>query len=414
MAERLDLFEIGVDTDSAVEGVRGLGAEIERMGEQAQQAGQPLSALQDDIDAAADSADGIASSGKWAQIGQAIVAGLAPALQAAGQLVSHLDEIERRRDIAFGGNTSTTDEITDTLLGESFGPDFAVAGAAAAQRFGTGDGFLERARVGAAFARAGGDPSNLMATARQFGFESPEAIGNFADVLFAGAGAQDADLNATTTALRDYGPVLAQGGLGLEQSLAMILDLERAGIASSRVMPGINQLIRRESERGIGGMQALQNAQAAILAADPERQAYVAQQHFGAEGGLRLGRAISQGFVDFNNLDLSELEGSLGLMSVDPTREEIWAADRARSDQVAAMGAIVDAMSGIPLIGDVAREGLMLPATIQSAFGGGSQMPIVIMLDPNAYAEGVRVRTEDSLLNDEMTTETNQQWQPRQ
>jgi TP901 family phage tail tape measure protein len=125
-----------------------------------------------------------------------------------------------------------------------------------------------------------------------------------------------AQLTARTT---EFGPVLRNLGLGMNDTIALMGQLEGAGISVSRVMPGLNASMRRMASSGTEDMtESLRVAMVAIKDVASDTEALnMATELFGAEGAQRMSVAIRDGTVDIDELSatLGDAEGTVNDMT---------------------------------------------------------------------------------------------------
>ena len=125
-----------------------------------------------------------------------------------------------------------------------------------------------------------------------------------------------AQLTARTT---EFGPVLRNLGLGMNDTIALMGQLEGAGISVSRVMPGLNASMRRMAASGTQDMtESLRVAMVAIKDTASDTDALnMATELFGAEGAQRMSVAIRDGTVDIDELSatLGDAEGTVNDMT---------------------------------------------------------------------------------------------------
>ena len=247
-------------------------------------------------------------------LGTAFV-GAGTALFAVGQ---QFDDIEN----TISRGTGATGEALDGLLDQAKDvlatvPESGdvVAGVIADVNtfFGqTGDTLEESSRLFLDFARVtGGDVQNaisgLDAAFTQFG-ESPEnlneALGDFTRI----SQATGAPVDKLIGQLETFGPLFANAGFSIEETTAILGQLEQAGVDVTRVGPALNKFFRDAAAAGEDPRVALEGVVAAIGDAESSTEALnLASQAFGAEGAQRLTNAIRSG-----NFDLQEFNGLLG------------------------------------------------------------------------------------------------------
>lgn len=127
----------------------------------------------------------------------------------------------------------------------------------------------------------------------------------------------------------EFGPVLKNLGMDMNETIAFFGQLEGAGISASRVMPGINASMRRLAESGvvdlrqalIDGMNDIKNTESEVEALNK------ATDLFGAEGAQRMKVAIQQGAVEVDTMatNLATAEGAVETLTEDTlTSGETW------------------------------------------------------------------------------------------
>ena len=137
----------------------------------------------------------------------------------------------------------------------------------------------------------------------------------FFDKLFVASQNTNVPMSTLAKTLNDYGPVLTNLGLGLENQIALIGQLTSAGLDVSRVMPGINAFMRKLADEGVTDLgQAFEDTLGKIAGAGSAAEALkIAQDAFGAEGAQRLSVAVRTGTLDIAELahTLSQAEGQI-------------------------------------------------------------------------------------------------------
>ena len=117
----------------------------------------------------------------------------------------------------------------------------------------------------------------------------------------------------------EFGPVLRNLGLGMNDTIALMGQLEGAGISVSRVMPGLNASMRRMAASGTQDMtESLRVAMVAIKDTASDTDALnMATELFGAEGAQRMSIAIRDGVIDIDELSetLGDAEGTVNDMT---------------------------------------------------------------------------------------------------
>jgi TP901 family phage tail tape measure protein len=103
-----------------------------------------------------------------------------------------------------------------------------------------------------------------------------------------------------------FAPQLKTMGLSMDESTALIANMEAAGLETSRMFPGLNTAMKKMADAGVkdlsGGLNGLID-QIKNTESDTDALA-LAQENFGASAGVRFLDAIKAGTLDFS--DLSE------------------------------------------------------------------------------------------------------------
>ncbi len=116
----------------------------------------------------------------------------------------------------------------------------------------TGEPLQEAARTALELADAmGTDTATLINnTARSmqvFGEES-EQVAPIMDKLFVASQDTGIGIDALTSNLQAYGPVLKNAGFSMDESIALFGQLHESGVDASRVFPGINAFLRKAAD----------------------------------------------------------------------------------------------------------------------------------------------------------------------
>ena len=126
-------------------------------------------------------------------------------------------------------------------------------------------------------------------------------------------------ISQLTSRVTEFGPVLRNLGLGMNDTIALMGQLEGAGISASRVMPGLNAAMRRMAASGTTDMsEGLQEAMRNIKGATSDTEALnMATDLFGAEGAQRMSVAIRDGTVDIQEMSdtLASSQGTVDAMN---------------------------------------------------------------------------------------------------
>ena len=134
--------------------------------------------------------------------------------------------------------------------------------------------------------------------------DANETLGDFLRIAQA-TGRPMAEL---LTSVENFGPVFANMGFNLEETVALMGGLEQAGIDVTRISPGLNRFSREIAAIGGDPRTALEAIVKQIETATTDVDALtIATEAFGAEGAQRLSAAIRAGAFD-----LEDFSGLLG------------------------------------------------------------------------------------------------------
>tara|TARA_R110000803_G_scaffold71768_1_gene135152 strand:+ start:1852 stop:3570 length:1719 start_codon:yes stop_codon:yes gene_type:complete len=134
--------------------------------------------------------------------------------------------------------------------------------------------------------------------------DANETLGDFLRIAQA-TGRPMAEL---LSSVENFGPVFANMGFNLEETVALMGGLEQAGIDVTRISPGLNRFSREIAAIGGDPRTALQAIVREIETATTDVDALtIATEAFGAEGAQRLSAAIRAGAFD-----LEDFGGLLG------------------------------------------------------------------------------------------------------
>ena len=134
--------------------------------------------------------------------------------------------------------------------------------------------------------------------------DANETLGDFLRIAQA-TGRPMAEL---LSSVENFGPVFANMGFNLEETVALMGGLEQAGIDVTRISPGLNRFSREIAAIGGDPRTALEAIVKQIETATTDVDALtIATEAFGAEGAQRLSAAIRAGAFD-----LEDFSGLLG------------------------------------------------------------------------------------------------------
>ena len=116
----------------------------------------------------------------------------------------------------------------------------------------------------------------------------------------------------------NFAPQLEAMGLPMDSAIALIANMDAAGMSASKMMPGLNTAIKKLSSEGVTDIAGgLQNAIAEIQNAETDAAGLgVAMDLFGAGAGLRFQAAIKEGVFELDELLLAmdNSEGTLATL----------------------------------------------------------------------------------------------------
>ena len=124
------------------------------------------------------------------------------------------------------------------------------------------------------------------------------------DKLTAVSQAVGVPMTALADTVTKFGPQLATMGLSLDESTALIGNMEAAGLDAGKMMPGLNTAIKKLASEGVTDMSVgLQDAIANIQGASSDTEALgLATDLFGAGAGIRFKDAIDKGAFSLDDL----------------------------------------------------------------------------------------------------------------
>lgn len=238
--------------------------------------------------------------------------------------------------------------------------------------------------------RLGVDSSVAVQGAAGFGLDAVD-FGPSAEIVALRATGSDIGTPELFADIRNYGPVLAQLGLSYLEATEFLADLRVSGITPSRVLPAVNQFVRRQSRDGIPPRAAAQQFFENFRNLGPQEALARTEELFGAEGATRFSQLLNQGAIGLSEealaIDLGDVgsleslarpttaqltEGALAATEVDP--------DSSLAQRVAA--GLVGGGSSIPLVGSFV-ESLTRRGTEQAGYGQAASEdigPIVVAL----------------------------------
>ena len=148
-----------------------------------------------------------------------------------------------------------------------------------------------------------------------FGVDASQA-GSLMDKLFVASQATDTSIDTLTTTIGRYGANLSAAGFSMDESIALIAQMEAAGIKSRTAMSGLSTAITYLSDEAVeaNDTTSTMNDLLAVLFdrignAETEAEALsIAADYFGTTAGPQWASAIRNGAVD-----LADLTTQLGM-----------------------------------------------------------------------------------------------------
>ena len=139
-----------------------------------------------------------------------------------------------------------------------------------------------------------------------FGEGADEAAGRL-DLFGTIAKDTGAPINKLISDIQTFGPVTKNLGLNIHETSVFFGKLHESGIDLTRVMPGLNQAMRKAAREGVTDLRGhLDDVIKSIKNAEDSTEALnIAQETFGAEGAQRMISAIRSGVLPSLS-DLSE------------------------------------------------------------------------------------------------------------
>jgi phage-related minor tail protein len=207
---------------------------------------------------------------------------------------------------ALDGLVASSKEVGKTVPADlrDVGPAIAEVnvrlGATGPQLEGLTRQFLELSRI------TGTDlTGNIEGASRAFQKWSIDAAGQGAalDKVFRASQLTGSSVDRLLTSITKFAGPMQQFGFGFEQSLALLGQLDKAGVNTDRVMAGLNTGLAKLAKTGKEPASAFREVTAAIKNAGSESEANrLAVETFGARAGPELARAVRQGKLSVEDL----------------------------------------------------------------------------------------------------------------
>lgn len=144
------------------------------------------------------------------------------------------------------------------------------------------------------------------------------------DKLFVASQKSGLAMADLTLAVTDSGPALQAMGFSMDESIALLATLEKAGLNGSTAMVGLRTATKKFADAGIPMRQGLADTIAAIMGAKDETAAFaLGIDTFGTKAGPLLVTAIRAGKMNVDELTLA-LQGSEGAILATAAATDDW------------------------------------------------------------------------------------------
>ena len=258
-------------------------------------------------------------SDSMGKAGGALTKGVTVPLTAVGvAAVSSWKEVDAGLDIIVqktGASGEALDGMTDVLhnITTSIPTDFSTAGAAIGEvntRFGlTGDALEKLSGQFIKFSKLNGtDVSNSVDTVQKalsaFGLTAEDAEG-LLDALNATGQATGASVDTLANGLIQNGTAFQELGLSIEQSTALMGQMEMSGANSETVMQGLRKALKNAAEDGVPLNEALAQLQDTIVNGKDGVDGLTAAYDLFGKSGDQIYGAVRNGTLDFTALGVA-------------------------------------------------------------------------------------------------------------
>ena len=248
-----------------------------------------------------------------------IVATGAAALAAFNEVDAGYDTVIQKT----GATGDAAQELYDIVdqLATTIPTDFATAGEAVGEvntRFGlTGDALQELSEKFIMFAQLNGTDvtssvDSVQKALSAFGLSADDA-GALLDRLNKTGQETGVSVDTLTAGLIQNGTAFQELGLDIDQSVALMGELEKSGANSETVMQGLRKALKSAAKDGKPLNQALDELQDAIENGTDDMDGLTAAYELFGKSGDQIYGAIKNGSLDFRNLgkDASDAAGSV-------------------------------------------------------------------------------------------------------
>ena len=325
--------------------------------------------------------EGIAGSGVAAAA--AIIAAFGKALDTVNEIFERGQESVQALQIATGGGSELQIAQFARLQEQGFGVgDASSAVATLSGRFPGIAGGEQADLLAFELAqaeRAGVSSGDIGRVATRFGFaDDAVRTARFANVVYAGAAAQDANPGQVFSDIRSSAAVLQALELDELQSAQLVLDTERAGTDFSALGFGLDRLQREAIEADVSPRVFAEQAFDILAGPTTNESRALGLELFGSRGATQILPLVQSGAIGFGEqLSSDYLAGDIGLGNIQPTTQQLAEGVAAsRETRIAggtgsfgdytgaAVEGLFDAIDDIPLIGGFPRSARNLAENI--------------------------------------------------
>lgn len=238
-----------------------------------------------------------------------------PILAVGGAAIKAFNEVQEGMNVV-AKKTGATGEELDKMqesarnLAKSLPTDFETAGEAIGEvntRFGlTGDTLEEVSEQYIKFAKVNDtDLTNAIDTTQKalsaFG-ESAEDAPDLLDALTRASQKSGANVDTLASGLIQNAAAFQQLGLGIDESVSLMAQLEKSGANSETVMQGMRKALKNAAKEGIPLDQALSDLQNTIKNGKGSMDGLTAAYDLFGKSGDQIFNAVKNGSLDFSDL----------------------------------------------------------------------------------------------------------------
>ena len=292
-----------------------------KLGEQLSEAATPAAAK-------AGEKAGTSFSQGMGKVGGAMTKTITPAIMGIGaaalaswkEVDTGLDTIVKKT----GASGETLDGMHDILnnITTSIPTDFATAGAAIGEvntRFGsTGQELEDLSTQFIKFAELNGTDvstsiDKVQSAMAAFGLDASNA-GYVLDVMNKAGQDTGVSMDSLASDLLTNNAVLQDMGLGLNQSVAFLANMNKEGVDSSSVLTGLRQAMKNAAKEGKSTGDALGEIQDSLVNASTDAEAaQIAMELFGNRSGAAIAQMVRDGRLNFEDFGgtINDFTGSV-------------------------------------------------------------------------------------------------------